>query len=119
MTGVSDNKIKPIYLDYAASTPVDPRVLEKMLGYLTPDGIFDNPGSSTHEYGLAAAQAIEQARVQVANLINAEPKEITWTSGATESNNIAIKGAAYFYKNKGKHIITSATEHQAVLGPSC
>ena len=104
---------KPIYLDYAATTPLDKRVLEKMLPYLTEE--FGNPASSSHAYGWAAEEAVENARAKVAKLINADAKEIIWTSGATESNNLALKGAANFYKTKGKHLITVKTEHKAVL----
>jgi cysteine desulfurase len=105
----------PIYLDYSATTPVDPRVAEKMMQYLTMDGVFGNPASRSHTYGWAAEDAIEEARSQVAALINADPKEIVWTSGATESDNLAIKGAAAFNERRGKHIITMKTEHKAVL----
>lgn len=103
----------PIYLDYSATTPVDPRVAEKMIPYLTE--IFGNPASRSHAYGWDAEKAVETAREQVAALVNCDPKEIVWTSGATESNNLAIKGAANFYASKGKHIITVKTEHKAVL----
>ncbi len=103
----------PIYLDYSATTPVDPRVAEKMIPYLTE--IFGNPASRSHAFGWAAEEAVEEARKHVAALINADPKEIVWTSGATEGNNLAIKGAAHFYKTKGKHLITQKTEHKAVL----
>jgi len=106
---------RPIYMDYAATTPIDPRVARKMMEYLTPDGEFGNPASRSHAYGWHAEAAVEEARKQVANLVNADPKEIIWTSGATESDNLAIKGAAHFYSKKGKHIITSKTEHKAVL----
>jgi len=104
-----------IYLDYMSTTPVDPRVAEKMAHYLTLDGVFGNPASVTHRFGLEARAAVEVARQQVANLINADPKEIIWTSGATESDNLAIKGVAEFYQHKGRHIITCRTEHKAVL----
>ncbi|MHB1373749.1 MAG: IscS subfamily cysteine desulfurase [Thauera sp.] len=103
----------PIYLDYSATTPVDPRVAQKMIPWLTEH--FGNPASRSHAFGWEAEQAVEEAREQVAALVNADPKEIIWTSGATESNNLAIKGAAHFYKGKGKHLITVKTEHKAVL----
>jgi cysteine desulfurase len=103
----------PVYLDYAATTPVDHRVASKMIPYLTE--IYGNPASRSHAYGWAADEAVELAREQVCALINADPREIAWTSGATESNNLAIKGAAHFYKDKGKHLVTVATEHKAVL----
>ena len=106
---------QPIYLDYSATTPVDPRVAEKMMQYLTMDGHFGNPASRSHTFGWAADEAVNKAREQVASLINADPREIVWTSGATESDNLAIKGAAHFYQKKGKHIITCKTEHKAVL----
>ena len=105
----------PIYLDYSATTPVDPRVAETMCSYLTPQGQFGNPASRSHEFGWKAEAAVEEARRNVADLINADPREVIWTSGATESNNLAIKGAAHFYKNKGRHIVTVKTEHKAVL----
>jgi len=107
--------MKPIYLDYSATTPVDKRVAEKMMHYLTMDGEFGNPASRSHAYGWEAEAAVDLARKQVADLINADPREIVWTSGATESDNLAIKGAAHFYSKKGKHIITCKTEHKAVL----
>ncbi len=103
----------PIYLDYSATTPVDPRVAAKMIPYLTE--FFGNPASRSHAFGWKAEEAVEEAREAVAALINADPKEIVWTSGATEGNNLAIKGAAQFYKTKGKHLITQKTEHKAVL----
>ena len=105
----------PIYFDYSATTPVDPRVAEKMIECLTMDGNFGNPASRSHLYGWKAEEAVETARRQVADLINADPREIVWTSGATESDNLAIKGVAHFYQKKGKHIITSKIEHKAVL----
>lgn len=105
----------PIYLDYAATTPVDPRVAEKMMQYLTMDGEFGNPASRSHRFGWQAEESVEIARSQIAELVNADPREIVFTSGATESNNLAIKGAAQFYKKKGKHLITAKTEHKAVL----
>src|SRR3569623_1795878 len=103
----------PIYMDYSATTPVDPRVADKMIPYLREQ--FGNPASRSHMYGWSAEKAVEEAREQVAALVNADPREIIWTSGATESNNLASKGAAHFYKTKGKHIITVKTEHKAVL----
>src|SRR6476469_7798600 len=103
----------PIYMDYSATTPVDPRVADKMIPYLREQ--FGNPASRSHMYGWSAEKAVEEAREQVAALVNADPKEIVWTSGATESNKLALKGAANFYKTKGKHIITVKTEHKSVL----
>ena len=103
----------PIYLDYSATTPVDPRVAEKMIPFLCEH--FGNPASRSHAYGWEAEKAVEDARAEVAALVNADAKEIIWTSGATESNNLAIKGAAHFYKGKGKHVLTLKTEHKAVL----
>jgi cysteine desulfurase len=105
----------PIYLDYSATTPIDERVAAKMAEYLTIEGKFGNPASRSHEFGWSAEQAVDLARQQVADLVNADPREIIWTSGATESDNLAIKGAAHFYKKKGNHIITVKTEHKAVL----
>ncbi|MET0982002.1 MAG: aminotransferase class V-fold PLP-dependent enzyme, partial [Telluria sp.] len=103
----------PIYMDYSATTPVDPRVADKMIPFLREQ--FGNPASRSHMYGWSAEAAIEEARGHVAALVGADPREIIWTSGATESNNLALKGAANFYKTKGKHIITVKTEHKAVL----
>jgi cysteine desulfurase len=103
----------PIYLDYSATTPVDPRVLEKMLPFL--QGNFGNPASRSHAYGWDAERAVEQAREDVAALVNADPREIIWTSGATESINLAVKGAAHFYRDKGRHLVTVKTEHKATL----
>jgi len=105
----------PIYLDYAATTPVDSRVAQRMSEFLTVDGAFGNPASRSHAFGWAAEAAIEEAREHVAALLGADPKEIVWTSGATESDNLAIKGAAHFYEKKGRHIVTCKTEHKAVL----
>ena len=106
-----------IYLDYASTTPVDPRVASKMMEFLTPEGEFGNPASRSHKFGWKADEAVEEARSHVANLVNCDPREIVWTSGATEADNLAIKGVARFYKNKGNHIITSKIEHKAVLDP--
>jgi len=105
----------PIFLDYSATTPVDPRVAKLMCDCLTQEGNFGNPASRSHIYGWQAEEAVENARRQVADLVNADPREIVWTSGATESDNLAIKGVAHFYHKKGKHIITSKIEHKAVL----
>lgn len=105
----------PIYFDYSATTPVDHRVAEKMMGYMTLDGVFGNPASRSHRFGWQAEEAVDIARNQIADLIGADPREIVFTSGATESDNLAIKGAAHFYGKKGKHVITSKTEHKAVL----
>jgi len=105
----------PIYFDYAATTPVDPRVAQKMSECLLAEGNFGNPASRSHKFGWEAEEAVEIARRQVADLVHADPREIVWTSGATESDNLAIKGIAHFYKTRGKHIITSKIEHKAVL----
>jgi cysteine desulfurase len=103
----------PIYMDYSATTPVDPRVAQKMIPFLT--GQFGNPASRSHAFGWEAEKAVEEAREHVAALVNCDPKEIVWTSGATESINLALKGAAHFYKDKGKHLVTVMTEHKATL----
>src|SRR3954468_19626164 len=103
----------PIYMGCSATTPIDPRVADAMIPYLREQ--FGNPASRSHMYGLTAEKAVEEARGHVAALVGADPREIIWTSGATESNNLAIKGAAQFYKTKGKHIITVKTEHKSVL----
>ena len=105
------------YFDYASTTPVDPRVADKMYECLKLDGNFGNPASRSHEFGWKAEEAVERARMQVASLVNADTREIVWTSGATESDNLAIKGGARFYKDRGNHIITSKIEHKAVLDP--
>ncbi|GAB5381723.1 MAG: cysteine desulfurase [Aliiglaciecola sp.] len=105
----------PIYLDYSSTTPVDPRVAQKMMECLSLEGNFGNPASRSHKFGWVAEEAVDIARNQIADLVNADPREIVFTSGATESNNLAIKGAAHFYAKKGKHIITLKTEHKAVL----
>lgn len=106
---------EPIYFDYSATTPVDPRVMDAMMKCLTLEGNFGNPASRSHVFGWKAEEAIEQARQHVADLLHCDPREIVWTSGATESDNLALKGVAHFYQNKGKHIITSKIEHKAVL----
>jgi cysteine desulfurase len=111
---VSNLKL-PIYFDYSATTPVDERVAQAMMACLTVDGNYGNPASRSHAYGWASEEAVENARGHVAALVNADPREIVWTSGATESDNLAIKGIAHFYQKKGKHIITCKTEHKAVL----
>ena len=105
----------PIYLDYSATTPVDPRVVEAMVRCLSTDGVFGNPASRSHAFGWQAEQAVEEARGNIAALIGADPREIVFTSGATESDNLALKGAAHFYRERGRHIITSSIEHKAVL----
>ncbi len=104
---------KPIYLDYSSTTPIDPRVAEKMIPYITEH--YGNPASRSHSFGWTAEKAVEEAREEVAKLVNADSREIVWTSGATESNNLAIKGASHFYSAKGKHILTIATEHKCVI----
>jgi cysteine desulfurase len=109
----NDSLHLPIYMDYSATTPIDPRVVDKMIPFLREQ--FGNPASRSHSYGWDAERAVEEARENVAALVNADPREIIWTSGATESDNLAIKGAAHFYKSKGKHIVTVKTEHKAVL----
>ena len=109
--------MKPLYFDYASTTPVDTRVIDKMKDCLSLDGNFGNPGSRSHAFGWQADEAVELARSHVANLVNCDPREIVWTSGATEADNLAIKGIANFYKTKGKHIVTSKIEHKAVLDP--
>ena len=106
---------KTTYLDYASTTPVDERVIEKMKECLSFEGAFGNSGSRSHVYGWKAEELVEEARLNVSNLLGCDPREIIWTSGATESDNLAIKGAAYFYQSKGRHIITSKIEHKAVL----
>lgn len=104
---------KPIYLDYSATTPVDPRVAERMIPFLYEN--FGNPASRSHAYGWEAEKAVEDARAEVAALVNCDPREIVWTSGATEAINLALKGAAHFYKQRGRHLITPRTEHKATL----
>lgn len=106
---------RPVYFDYAATTPVDSRVAEKMMGFLSAEGVFGNPASRSHLFGWEAEEAVEAARQQVADLLGADPREIIWTSGATESNNLAIKGVALAMSGKGKHLICAQTEHHAVL----
>lgn len=108
-----NTKVMPIYMDYSATTPIDPRVAQKMIPYITEH--FGNPASRSHPYGWEAEEAVEEARVRVAELVNADPREIVFTSGATESNNLALKGIAEFYQDRGKHIITVKTEHKAIL----
>src|SRR5437763_3241871 len=104
---------KPIYLDYSSTTPVDPRVAAKMIPYLTEH--FGNPASRSHSFGWETEKAVEEARAEVARLVNCDSKEIVWTSGATEAINLALKGAAHFYKDKGRHLVTVKTEHKATL----
>ena len=106
---------KPVYFDYSATCPVDKRVAEKMVNYMTTEGVYGNPASRSHSYGWEAEEAVEEARSHVADLMNADPREVIWTSGATEANNLALKGAAHFYKKRGNHLITIKTEHKAVL----
>ena len=105
----------PIYLDYLSTTPVDPSVVAAMTACMSTEGVYGNAASRSHVFGWKAEEAVENARSQVAELINADPREIVWTSGATESDNLAIKGVAHFYHKKGKHIVTSKIEHKAVL----
>ncbi|HKK14180.1 MAG TPA: aminotransferase class V-fold PLP-dependent enzyme, partial [Gammaproteobacteria bacterium] len=107
----NDKLQTPIYLDYSATTPVDERVAQVMCRYLSRDGVFGNPASRSHEFGWRAEEAVERARADVAALVGADPREIIWTSGATESDNLAIKGAAHFYQKKGRHLVTVKTEH--------
>ena len=114
---MSSNIKLPIYMDYASTTPVDPRVAKKISDHLTLVGNFGNPASRSHKFGWQAEEAVEEARSHVANLVNCDPREIVWTSGATEADNLAIKGIANFYQKNGKHIITSKIEHKAVLDP--
>ena len=112
---MSENLLHPIYMDYSATTPIDDRVVKKMMSCLTKDGDFGNPASRSHSFGWNAEKLVDKAREQVAELIGADTREIVWTSGATESDNLAIKGVAHFYSKRGKHIITMKTEHKAVL----
>ena len=105
----------PVYLDYAATTPVDPRVAERVMAHMTPDGVFGNPASRSHIYGWDAEEAVEQARVEVASLLDCDPREVVWTSGATESDNLAIQGVALAAEARGRHLITSTIEHKAVI----
>ena len=109
--------MKQIYLDYASTTPVEVGVVKKMTDFMSFDGNFGNPASRSHSFGWKADEAVEEARNNLATLIGCDPREIIWTSGATESDNLAIKGAARFYKNKGNHLVTSKIEHKAVLDP--
>ena len=108
---------RPVYLDYAATTPVDPQVAAAMARCLGVEGEFGNPGSASHDYGAAAAALVETARAQVAACAGAAPDEVVWTSGATEANNLAILGVAHYYREQGRHIVTARTEHKAVLDP--
>ena len=110
--------MKQIYLDYASTTPVEEGVVKKMTDFMSFDGNFGNPASRSHSFGWKADEAVEEARNNLATLIGCDPREIIWTSGATESDNLAIKGAARFYKNKGNHLVTSKIEHKAFLIPS-
>ncbi|MDH3342334.1 MAG: aminotransferase class V-fold PLP-dependent enzyme, partial [Gammaproteobacteria bacterium] len=112
---MNDKTNRPIYLDYSATTPIDERVVTEMLKYMGPEATFGNPASRSHSYGWTAEAAVEQARQHVAELVGADAREIIFTSGATESDNLAIKGAAHFNVKRGKHIITCKTEHKAVL----
>ena len=111
------NAQRCVYLDYAATTPVDPRVAVRMAECLPQDGVFGNPGATSHDYGEAAGELVEAARSQVAAAVGAEPAEVIWTSGATEANNLAIFGIAHYYRDLGRHIVTVRTEHKAVLDP--
>lgn len=112
---MNDKTNKPIYLDYSATTPIDERVVTEMIKYMGPEGVFGNPASRSHVYGWTAEKAVEQARQHIADLVGADAREIIFTSGATESDNLAIKGSAHFNKKRGQHIITCKTEHKAVL----
>ncbi len=111
----AEKRKKPVYFDYSATCPVDRRVADAMMRYMTNDGVYGNPASRSHSYGWEAEEAVEEARGHVADLIGADPREIVWTSGATESDNLAIKGAGHFYSKRGKHLVTVKTEHKAVL----
>ena len=112
---MSEQTKKPIYLDYSATTPMDERVVTEMLKYMGPESSFGNPASRSHSFGWTAEAAVENARKHIADLVGANPKEIIFTSGATESDNLAIKGVAHFNQKRGKHIVTCKTEHKAVL----
>ncbi|MEA3134840.1 MAG: cysteine desulfurase, partial [Gammaproteobacteria bacterium] len=116
-TAAHGRRTAPVYLDYAATTPVDPRVAAAMAECLTQEGAFGNPGSVSHDYGDAANALVEAARRQVAAAVGAQPEDIIWTSGATEANNLALFGIAAYYRDTGRHIVTARTEHKAVLDP--